>query len=569
MENIEKKFYYIRYFLYLYPWKSVFIVTALLITGLAEALSFADLIPLLSITFFKNNSSGDVDSSKEFIYDILNFLNIETELISLLVIISILVIFKSSLSFYSMKEIGYICANIEKDFRKKISNNLLTAKWSYFQNNKTGNFSSAIGMQVQKAANIIRAAGLVTAGLIQVVFYSLIAFTISPTITSFGILAGCVIMFFLKRYVTLAKKSSEIMSNQQGILLSRLIDSLRGVKSNKAMGLEERLLSYLNKDIEILANTRKKIVLSSAVLKNLQEPFIAITISISLFFLLSSWTNSFESLMVLILIFYRMGMRIGHLQVYYQQIATALPHLKFVLNIIASAKTNKEDITTGNNINSIKNIEFKNVNFSHQEVQILNDVSFKINSGEFVSIVGPSGSGKTTLIDMLLAFHKPSSGTINFNQIDLELISKKDIRNIIGYLPQETILFNDTIKNNITFGDKQISDEKIYNALKKSSSLEFIDNFNDGLEFNVGEHGSRLSGGQKQRIGIARALLNDPSVLILDEPTSALDDKSEQEILAVINNLKGKVITIAVSHKDIFIKAADRTLLLKKGRISE
>lgn len=563
----KNKFYFLNYFLFLYPWKSTFIVLALIISGLAEALSFAALIPLLGIAIQNSNQSSNDNSFQEYIHNIFNFFNIEISLGSILFIITLLIIFKSFLSFYSMKEIGYICANIEKDFRKKISNNLLNAKWSYLQNSKTGNFSSAIGLQVQQAANFIRATGLFSAGLIQVFFYSLIVFKISPIVTLSGFLIGLLIILFLSKYVTLAKKSSNTLSKKQGVLLSRLIDSLRGVKSNKAMGLEQRLQNYLNIDIDILEKMRKKIILSSAVLKNFQEPILVLIISISMFFLLSKWMGGIESLLVLILIFYRMSMRLAQSQVYYQQIMTSIPHLSFVLNIIESANNQKEDINSGKSISLIKNIEFKKVHFFYDDLIILDNASFKINSGEFVTIVGASGSGKTTLIDMLLGFNKPKLGNILIDEIDMEQINKKSIRKIIGYLPQETILFNDTIRNNITFGDNTISDEEIYTILKKTNSYEFINNFNNGLEFNVGEHGSKLSGGQKQRIGITRALLQKPSVLILDEPTSALDTNSEQDILRVLNDLKGKITTIAISHQDIFVKAADRKLTLENQTI--
>lgn len=569
LSYIKQKAYFLNYFLALYPWKSTFIFLALIVSGFAEALSFAALIPLLSIAFKNNSRLSDENSFEEYIYNLFNSFNIELNLSSILIIITLLVIFKSFLSFYSMKEIGYICADIEKDFRKKISFNLLDAKWSFLQNNKTGNFSSAISLQVQQAANFIRAFGLFLAAFIQVLFYSLVAFKISMTVTFFGFLIGILIALFLSKYVSLAKKSSEIISEKQGVLLSRLIDSLRGVKSNKAMGLEERLKNYLSTDINVLAQMKKKIVFSSAVLKNSQEPALAIIISISLFFLLSSWTNSIESLIVLILVFYRMGMRIGHLQVYYQQLVTAIPHLRFVLEIINNASDKRENLDLGKSISHIRNIEFRNVHFSYDKLKILDNISFRINSGEFVAIVGASGSGKTTLIDMLLGFNEPDSGNININDKDIENISKKSLRKTIGYLPQETILFKDSVKNNLTFGDTNINNEIIFNSLKISNSVDFIERFTNGLEFDVGEHGSKLSGGQKQRLGITRALLNNPSLLILDEPTSALDKQSEKEILNSIKELKGKMMIIAISHQDTFIQAADRKLVMTNGSLIE
>lgn len=569
LSYIKQKAHFLNYFLALYPWKSTFIFLALIVSGFAEAISFAALIPLLSITFNNNSRLSDENSFEEYIYNLFNNFNIELNLSSILIIITLLVIFKSFLSFYSMKEIGYICADIEKDFRKKISFNLLDAKWSFLQNNKTGNFSSAISLQVQQAANFIRAFGLFLAAFIQVLFYSLVAFKISMNVTFFGFLIGILIALFLSKYVSLAKKSSEIMSEKQGVLLSRLIDSLRGIKSNKAMGLEERLKNYLSTDINVLAQMKKKIVLSSAVLKNSQEPALAIIISISLFFLLSSWTNSIESLIVLILVFYRMGMRIGHLQVYYQQLITAIPHLRFVLDIINNASDKKENLDLGKSVSYIRNIEFRNVHFSYDKLKILDNISLRINSGEFVAIVGASGSGKTTLIDMLLGFNEPDSGNININDKDIKNISKKSLRKTIGYLPQETILFKDSVKNNLTFGDTNINNEIIYNSLKKSNSVDFIERFTNSLEFDVGEHGSKLSGGQKQRLGITRALLNNPSLLILDEPTSALDKQSEKEILNSIKELKGRMMIIAISHQDTFIQAADRKLVMTNGSLIE
>ena len=466
-----------------------------------------------------------------------------------------------------MKEVGYICADVEVDLRKSMVDSLLYADWRYYLNNQTGDFSSAISTQVQNACNVFRATGLVLAGIIQVGLFSAMSLTISIPITLGGILLGIVVMFILRNFVTLARVSAKTLAKHQGTLLSTLIDGLRGIKSNKAMGLQDRLQKYLDQDIVKLADMRKRIILSSSVLKNFTEPVQVLGIAIALFILSSYWKGGFEELLVLIMLFYRTGQRLGNLQIYYQQIFTAIPPFWFVINIINNAKKEREDLKSGDEPSLNQSIVFNKVSFAYDEKNVLDKVDLNINAGDFITIIGPSGGGKTTLTDMLLRFNKPDSGTIEIDGKNINDLSKAQLRNMIGYVPQETVLFHDTVRNNLTFGDNKISDNKLTKALQRAGALHFVEQLPDGLDFNVGEHGGRLSGGQKQRLGLARALLHTPKILLLDEPTSALDKKSENDILNTLNELRGTVTIIAISHQETFVNASDIKYSLENGKL--
>jgi ATP-binding cassette subfamily C protein len=376
-------------------------------------------------------------------------------------------------------------------------------------------------------------------------------------------------MFVLRNFVTLARVSAQTLAKHEGTLLSTMIDGLRGMKSNKAMSMQVRLQNYLEQDIDQLAIMRKRIILSSSVLKNFQEPVQVLGIALAVYFLNSYWDGGTEELIVVILLFYKVGLGLGNLQVYYQQIASAIPPFWFVSNIISSAQEESEDLKTGDEATLNNSIIFDMVSFSYDAKKVLNQVDLEIKVGDFITIIGPSGGGKTTLTDMILRFIKPDTGTIKIDGKNINDLSKSSLRKMIGYVPQETVLFYDSVRNNLTFGDPEITDVKLKEALRRAGAISFVEQLPGGLDFLVGEHGGRLSGGQKQRLGLARALLHAPKLLLLDEPTSALDEASENDILNTLNDLRGTVTIIAISHQQTFVNASNRKYLLKSGRLTE
>ena len=564
----KNRLYPVYYFIKAYPKRSAFIVTALLSSGLAEAVSFAAMIPLLGMAILQDEVDRELGVLEAGISQIFDIAGLEVTMGGVLVLVVVLMGLKAVLSFYAMKEVGYICADVEVDFRKSMVNSLLHADWRYYLNNQTGDLSTAISTQIQSACNIFRATGLVLAGLIQVGLFSAMSMTISLPITLGGVLLGLIVIFILRNFVTLARVSAKMLAKHEGTLLSTLIDGLRGIKSNKAMGLQDRLQKYLEHDIEKLATMRKRIILSSAVLKNFAEPVQVLGIAVALFLLASYWQGGVEELLVLILLFYRTGQRLGNLQIYYQQIFTAIPPFWFVTNIISSAQEEREDLKSGDEASLNHSIIFNKVSFAYDSKNVLNNVDLKINAGDFITIVGPSGGGKTTLTDMLLRFNNPDTGTIEIDGKNINNFSKLSLRKMIGYVPQETVLFYDSVRNNLTFGDLEITDAKLKEALGRAGAISFVEQLPEGLDFVVGEHGGRLSGGQKQRLGLARALLHSPKILLLDEPTSSLDKKSEDDILQTLHDLRGSVTIIAISHQQTFVNASDRKFLLENGKVT-
>ena len=220
-------------------------------------------------------------------------------------------------------------------------------------------------------------------------------------------------------------------------------------------------------------------------------------------------------------------------------------------------------------------IEFKNVNFyypSRPDQQILKDFSCKFELGKTTAIVGPSGSGKSTIVQLLERFYDPNNGEVLIDGCNLKDYPLREFRKKVGYVGQEPVLFNTTIKENIKLGQPGVNDEQIITALKKSNAWEFIQKHDEGINLHVGAAGGQISGGQKQRVAIARAFIKEPKILIFDEATSALDKKNEAEVQHSIDSIRkelGAVTTVVIAHRLSTIRNADKIIVLKKGKLTE
>ena len=214
-------------------------------------------------------------------------------------------------------------------------------------------------------------------------------------------------------------------------------------------------------------------------------------------------------------------------------------------------------------------IEFKNIKFSFGNRVILKNLNFVVNPGHKVAIVGPTGAGKSTISKLLFRFYDPSSGSISIDNQNIKNVTQSSLRSNIGVVPQDTVLFNDTIKYNISYSKPGASIEEINKAAKLSSIDRFIANLEIGYDTIVGERGLKLSGGEKQRVAIARALLKNPKIFIFDEATSALDSKTEKSIEKSLNKLSNKNTTLVIAHRLSTIQKADKIAVIEKGEVLE
>jgi ABC-type transport system involved in Fe-S cluster assembly fused permease/ATPase subunit len=254
----------------------------------------------------------------------------------------------------------------------------------------------------------------------------------------------------------------------------------------------------------------------------------------------------------------------------YREIKGSLANIEQMFDLLTRKPSVEDDQNATELIVSSGRICFENVSFNYQkERAILNDVSFTIEPGQKVAVVGESGAGKSTLVKLLFRFYDPSSGSVTIDGQDIRYVSKSSLRQTIGIVPQDTVLFNDTLRENIRYGNTEASDHQIDEAIQLAHLSNFIKQLPEGDETKVGERGLKLSGGEKQRVAIARTILKRPPILVFDEATSSLDSGSEKSILEAINSIAEEHTSLSIAHRLSTVVDADKIIVMGQGRILE
>ena len=240
-----------------------------------------------------------------------------------------------------------------------------------------------------------------------------------------------------------------------------------------------------------------------------------------------------------------------------------------VLEILETESTIKDSPNAQEKNEFKSSIDVNNISFKYENEWVLKDFSLKVPKGHTVALVGQSGSGKSTIANLITRFYDVNKGSINIDSIDIRDLTKHSLRNLLGLVTQDSILFNDSIKGNLLIANKNASDTEIIEALKIANAWEFVENLPSGIETNIGDSGNKLSGGQKQRLSIARAVLKNPPIMILDEATSALDTESERLVQSALENMMKNRTSIVIAHRLSTIQNADTIVVLSKGKIVE
>ncbi len=352
--------------------------------------------------------------------------------------------------------------------------------------------------------------------------------------------------------------------------MARLTDTLTGIKPLKAMAKHVRISALFAVDAKAVNETLRRQVVSKQAVRNLQEPILW-TLSAIILLIAYRFTDvSFSTLLVMGALLFRTVITTNKAQQNYQMAAIAESAYWTLQDTIREATAERET-NAGAKVPTLKRAcVFDRVSFSYGDKVILRDVSFEVAAGSITAVTGASGAGKTTIADLILGLMSPAAGAIRLDDVPLTEVDIIQWREMVGYVPQDVILFHDTVMANVTLGDAAYSAADVEAALKSVDALDFVAQLPQGLQTVVGERGSLLSGGQRQRIALARALIHQPSLVILDEATSALDPGTEAAICQSLKSLSASsgLTILAISHQPAWVEAADRVYRLDRQQVS-
>ncbi len=556
-----------------YRVQTLLMLLALLLSGIAEGIGLSALLPLINIAVGADTAqalpgmpAGTQSEFERIVLDLLDSAGIAATLGNMLGIIAIGVAFKSIFLLLAQRQVGYTAAQVGTDLRLTMLRAVLRSKWEYFLHQPIGKLTNSLATEAQRSsASFVHGATAITY-LIQAIIYGAVAFALSWQASLVAIGAGVVVIGLSHFLVRITRKAGRKQTSLLTSLMANLTDTLQSVKPLKAMAREHLADTVLAHDTSRLNKALRRQVLSGAVLDSAQELMFTLLICLGIYLALDVFAMDLPTVMVLVVGLGRAFAFLGKVQKQYQKLAQGESAYWAMMDSINEATAAAEKLNGGATPSLDKSIEFSDVGFNYDRHKVFEELNLQLEAGSLTTLIGPSGAGKTTMIDLTIGLLRPHSGAILLDGVPLQEVDIKTWRAMIGYVPQDTVLLHDSILHNVTLGDPQLTESDAKLALRAAGAWEFIELMPERMETIVGERGGKLSGGQRQRIVIARALINQPRLLILDEATSALDPESEEAIRRTMESLKGQLTILAISHNRAMVQATDRIYRLVDGR---
>lgn len=553
-------------------------------------LNFTLLIPVFELLFNQTSDSStntlqalpafeiSISYFKEIFYYYFRSVIQESGKVGALKMVSIAIVISVILSnlfkYLSARVIENFRLLIVTRIRSSIFKKLTDIDIQYFSSQRKGDLISRFMTDVVTIQDsIIRSLQVILREPITIILNFAVLFSISAKLTFFALILIPVSGLLITTIVKRLKKHARAAQESLGILVSSIDEGLNGVKIIKSFNAEHYIQEKFNAVNMWTSKIHRRLARRVLLAAPVSEMMGVMTVAALLFYggtLILEEGSDLQG-----------AEFIGYIIIFSQIITPAKAISEAFGNIsqgISAGERIFQLLDASENITDLANpvsktsfekeIEVNDVSFAYGEKQVIDSISFKVPKGSTVALVGPSGGGKTTLMDMLPRFIDPAKGKISIDGIDIKDIRMKEVRALMGIVNQESILFNDSIFNNITFG-RQVSEEQVIEAARIANAHEFIKQTSEGYQTNIGDRGMKLSGGQKQRICIARAVLANPPILLLDEATSALDTESEKIVQNALKNLMKNRTSVVIAHRLSTIQEADLILVLESGRIAE
>ena len=537
--------------------------------GLLDGIGISMLLPVLNI----DRPESALDQYTKTIYQLLESIGIDVSIFSLIMLLLIAFSIKGIFLFLQKILFSNIRLNLVKTIKIGFCHKYKAMKYSYYTNTSIGYLNNLVTLEVGRGVGALQRYIDVINGIVFIFIYISFAVIVNYRITILVLVLSLLIFVMLRGLSRISRKLSILVSETNAKIQSLLIQTIYNFKYLKATDGFTHIFNYLFKNIEKNYIYQFKSSVLSAVTSSIIEPITVLLLSGLVLYYVGYQGETITEIFVLLIFFYKAFTNIIRFQTLWQGFNAKIGGLETIrkADIILDKNVEVSGVKHIECLN--KAIELRNVNYSYDSRQVLFNINLSIPKNKSIGIVGESGAGKTTLFDVFSGLLVPQTGRVCIDEIDYKELDLACLRNLIGYITQEPVIFNDTIANNISLWECDMRGLTCIERMKNSAILancaDFISDTEKGYETIIGDKGVKLSGGQRQRIAIARELFKQPEIIIFDEATSSLDTESEMLIQQSINSMKGKQTIVIISHRLSTIRDCDYIYVLKKGCIIE
>jgi len=537
--------------------------------SLNEAVSLLILVPLLQQVGL-DVGQGSMGQISGYISTFFGYLGLKPTLISILVLYILVISITAILTRYQSIKTSQIQYEFAAHLRKRLYNNITNSSWLFFSRMKASNFAHALTNEIDRITVGTGQFLTFIASIMILIVYIVFALQLAGLITGVIFAVGVTILLILRRRVSKSRSRGEEITTTTRDLYYSIMQHLDGMKTIKSFGMQEENIKVFSKQSDQVARNYLDSIHTYVDVKLLFDIGTVVVLSVMVYFLIEIVKLPTATLFLLIYLFVRMIPQFSTIQRAYQYFINMLPAFSNVIKLEKECQENSEvQGEIDEKIKLKKEIKLEDVKFSYRDEDhfTIPDLNLTIPAGKTTAIAGPSGAGKSTVADLVMGLIKPEKGKITVDGVVVTEDSLASWRNNIGYIAQETFLFNETIRFNLKQACPDASQEDIIEVLKLSAAHEFVMKLPEGLDTVIGDRGVRLSGGERQRLALARALLRKPSLLIMDEATSNLDLENEKKIIRAIDGLHGELTILVIAHRISTIKNADNIYLIDGGEI--
>lgn len=551
------------------------------------------LLPFLKILFSNDPNALQAIAAKEPVFSfstsgLLDLLNhtlakgaVDNGKVSVLIWIClftvIMVFLKNLFRYLAMYFLAPIRNGVVRDMRNKIFNKSLELPLAYYSEERKGDIMSRMTVDVQEIEwSIMQSLEMIFREPLNIVFFLIMMVFMNPMLTLIAFILLPVSGATIGLIGRSLRRSSAKGKAKMGILLSIMEETLGGLRIIKGFNAEkiigEKFRSENQQYTDISIRMYRKGDMASPLSEFMGVSVLVVILYVGGKMVISDYSMDGEVFITYLALFAQLLAPAKAFTNAYTSVQKGLASAERIDKVLNADVTIKDAPNPKPISKFEKEIEYKNVSFAYREGEVgwvLNDINLKIEKGKTIALVGQSGSGKTTLADMLPRFYDTTKGEILIDGVAIKDAKIADVRALMGIVTQESILFNDTVYNNIAFGIENVTEAQVIEAAKIANAHEFISKMPQGYQTNIGDRGSKMSGGQRQRMSIARAVLKNPPILILDEATSALDTESERLVQDALSNLMKNRTSVVIAHRLSTIQHADEIIVMQKGVIIE